>query len=106
MTDWLKPFDDVTAVRVPVAAAPARAVPETSPADRAASYARLRAMVMQALGPYAPKAAAPDPEAPLVALLAAHEVAVVEAAAEVGRQRAGRFAAWRMGRELDGHPPT
>lgn len=72
----------------------------------AASQARLRALVMQALGPYAPKPrdAAADPEAPLMALFAAHETAVVEAAAEARRQRAGRRAAWRMGRGLDGKP--
>jgi len=106
--DWLDPFTERPqgVLAIPEPAMPS--MPERTPEERAESRARVRAKVAEVLALFrrapAKAAAAPDPEAPLMALFAAHEVAVVEAAAVARQSLASRQIAWRQGRALDGQP--
>jgi hypothetical protein len=108
--DWLNPFSDADAPQLKIGPAPAPIPPASarSPVQIAECRARIEAKIAQALAPMrrhqATVAAAPDPEAPLMALLAAHEVAVVGAAAAAQQSLAYRQTAWRQGKALDGHP--
>lgn len=109
-SDWLNPFSTVEAPRLAIepTSAPVTTASERTPAQHAESRARIEAKVAEALAPMrrhqSKVAASSDLEAPLMALFAAHETAVVEAAASARQSLARRQAAWRQGRALDGQP--
>ncbi len=105
-SDWLDPFSERPQRVLALPEPQMPSMPERTAEQRAESRARVHAKVAEVLALCAPAkaAAAPDPEAPLMALFAAHEVAVADAAATARQRLAYRQATWRMGRALDGQP--
>jgi hypothetical protein len=107
-SDWLDPFTERPQGVLAIPEPPMPVMPAWTPEERAESRARIRAKIAEVLAPMrrhqAKAAAASDPEAPLMALFAAHETAVVEAAAAARQSLAYRQVAWRQGMALDGQP--
>lgn len=92
-------FFDLDSASPPASGDPTPEAPARTPEQVAASAARMRAKVREALGPYGvPKPPAAPTESEL---FAAHETAVVEAAAAIREARERRLLAWRMGHALD-----